>query len=794
MFGRFMAANKNVVSIEQKYLTIVSTFAVDLLSMNSVGEIVWHAAKNVVAQLGFDDVVIYIFDEKKQKLIQTATFGNKNLGEYEIYKPIEIELGQGVVGKVALSQQALIINDTSEEPDYIVDDKNRLSELTVPLVVDGRLIGVIDSEHPRKNFYNEEQLNTVVAIASMMATQISRFDTVIQLERVVAKLEHSSKVQDSLFEIAELIFTTDNIDEFYQQLHLSIGRLTFAKNFYIALQSDDKKSIVLPYCADEKDDVVDNERISLETAIPSISGYVLRTNQPLLIYKDQIKQKLKNNELHVLGTLPQAWLGVPFGDELLKGLVVVQSYTDGYIFTEKDKLLLIFVAKHIHNAIERMQTKSELQFLALHDSLTKLPNRLLFTDRVDNAISRVERNQSTSIAVLFLDLDRFKQVNDNHGHYVGDQLLKEVATRINACLRASDTLCRLGGDEFAILLENSSLKAEVECVAANIINAVQQKVLINNAQICISTSIGVTLFNQGKTSSKNLLIQADEAMYRAKLNGRNQVYYYSEQDLEGQLSTYKLERDFLSALEKEELFLVYQPIIDLSTGNIKNAEALVRWQHSQHGLIGPNLFLPELERAGYLPNLDLYVVKQAISFLREHSKSLTSGFSLSINISGQGFSEPALLSLLESYNIKSPQLLNYLCLEITEQTIVDNVEDTKNSIETFRAMGIKIALDDFGTGYSSLSYINQFTFNVLKIDQSFIKNLNQRENNTVILETIIKLSKSLSIKTVAEGIETREQFELLKQFGCDNGQGFYMCKPTSSKDLMQLMLEKTNYS
>jgi len=789
-----MSSNKSLVSTEQKYLTIVSSFAVDLLSMNSVKEIVWHAAKNVVAQLGFDDVVIYLLDEKKQKLIQAATYGNKNPNEYEIFKPIEIELGQGVVGKVALSQQGIIIQDTSLESDYIVDDEIRLSELTVPMVVDSRLIGVIDSEHSTKNFYDDEQLNTVVAIASMMATQISRFDMVNQLEKVVAKLEHSSKVQDSLFEIAELIFTTDNIDDFYQQLHRSISRLTFANNFYIALQSDDKKSFVLPYCADERDEVIQNERISLETAIPSISGYVLKTNTPLLIYKAQIEQKVKNKEFHIIGSLPQAWLGVPFGDEVLRGIVVVQSYTDGYIFNEKDKLLLTFVAKHIHNAIERMQTKSELLFLALHDPLTKLPNRLLFTDRVEHAISQIKRNQSTYIAVLFLDLDRFKQVNDSYGHYVGDQLLIEIAARINSCLRGSDTLCRLGGDEFAVLLENVSSQANVERVASNIIKVVQQKVTVDNAQINISTSIGVTLFSQGKVSTKQLLIQADEAMYRAKLNGRSQVYYYSEQDNDVKLPSYKLERDFLAAIEKEELYLVYQPIIEFKTGVISSAEALVRWQHAKHGLLAPNTFLPELERAGYLPELDLYVVNKAMSFLSENIQRLGAEFCLSINISGQGFSEPALLSLLKYYHKKSPQLLNYLCLEITEQTIVDNVDDTKNSIKTYHAMDIKIALDDFGRGYSSLSYINHFTFDILKIDRSFIKNLDQGESNTVILETIIKLSKSLSIKTVAEGIESNEQFLLLKLLGCDKGQGFYMCKPILEKDLMQLIQEKTNYS
>jgi len=789
-----MGLNKNVLSTEQQYLAIVSAFAVDLLSMNSVKDIVWHAARNVVARLGFDDVVIYLFDEKKQMLIQTACYGNKNPSEYEVFKPIEIALGQGLVGKSALTQKPIITEDTSLDPDYMIDDEVRLSELTVPMMVDGKLIGVIDSEHPTRKFYNEEQLNTLVAIASMMATQISRFDTVSQLESVVTKLEYSSKIQDSLFEIAELIFTTDSIDDFYRQLHLSIGRLTFANNFYIALQSDDEKSFIVPYCVDEEDTFIPNERRTLETTIPSISGYVLRTNKPLLIYKAQIEQKIKKNEIYVIGTLPQAWLGVPFGDEVLRGIVVVQSYTDGYIFTEKDKQLLTFVAKHIHNAIERMQTKSELQFLALHDPLTKLPNRLLFTDRVEHAISQTKRSQSSSIAILFLDLDRFKQVNDSYGHHVGDQLLVEVAARINACIRDSDTLCRLGGDEFAILLENVSSQADVEIVADNILNAVQQKLTTKNAQITISTSIGITLFEQGKISTKKLLIQADEAMYRAKLNGRNQVYYFSEKANDMQLSSYKLERDFKAALEKEELYLVFQPIIDLNEGTITHAEALVRWQHSQHGFLGPNQFLPELELAGYLTELDLYVVKQAMCFLSENSHSLSTDFCLSINISGQGFSEPALLSLLKSYYEKSPQLLRFLCLEITEQTIVDNVKETQQSIEEFHVMGLQVALDDFGTGYSSLSYINHFTFNILKIDRSFIKNLAQGGNNAVILEAIIKLSKSLSIETVAEGIETKEQFQFLKEFGCDKGQGFYMSRPISKRELVKLIHENTYYS
>lgn len=547
----YMHSNNSATTVEQQYLDVVSTFAVDLLSMNSIDEIIWHAAKNVVAKLGFDDVVIYLFDEKKSKLIQAATFGNKNPKEYEILEPLEIALGEGVVGKVASSFQPSIINDTSLESGYIIDDQMRFSELTVPMVVDNKLIGVIDSEHVEKNFYTKDHLRSVLAIASLIATQISRFEMISQLEHVIVKLEHSSKIQDSLFEIAELIFTSENIDDFYRQLHSTISRLTFANNFYIALQSEDKKSCFLPYCVDENDEVVVNEKISLETSIPSITGYVLKNDKPLLINKSEIEEKVNKKEIYILGTLPEVWLGVPFGNEELRGIVVVQSYTTSYLFTQKDKKLLIFVAKHIYNAIERIRYKSELQFLALHDPLTKLPNRLLFTDRVEQAIVKTKRNKNFSIAVLFLDLDHFKQVNDEHGHYVGDQLLIEISSIIKLCIRESDTLCRLGGDEFAILLEDITNESNVEKVALDIIHAVQQKIVIESAQINISTSIGVTLFYQGDIKTKELLVQADEAMYRAKLNGRNQMIFYSEKEDSNHLSSYKRERDSLTTTAKQ---------------------------------------------------------------------------------------------------------------------------------------------------------------------------------------------------------------------------------------------------
>lgn len=787
--------SKEVVAQDQGrlYLSVISEFAVDLLKMNSVEQIVWHTAKNVVARLGFEDIVIYLFDPHTKRLVPKATYGEKNPSEHTKFEPMEIELGTGIVGRAAITKRPIVIDDTRQYYDYIVDDKPRLSELAVPMVVDGKLIGVIDSEHPDVAFYSQEQLDIVITIASMVATQISKLQSVVELQRTVDKLEYSSKIQDSLFEIAELIFETESLEEFYKRLHQCIARLTFAKNFYIARQSKDKKSITLPYCVDELDDVGANETIILSDTKPSITGYVLMANKAYLVYENELRQMVDEGKVYILGSLPKAWLGVPFGDDKNRGIVVVQSYSDGYMFTEKDRQLLKFVAKHIHNAMERMQSKADLEFLALHDPLTKLPNRLLFADRVKHAIASIKRKGETSLSVLFLDLDKFKQVNDSYGHHIGDHLLIEIANRISECLRSSDTLCRLGGDEFAILLEDIESGNDTATVADKIIERVQEIVSIDDLNISISTSIGVADYRSQDISVNTLLVRADEAMYQAKILGRNQVYYYSEKNNKENTDSYKIERDFLAALGKKELYLVFQPIVKLKTGVIVGAEALIRWRHPKLNIVPPDNFLPAIEKAGLLHHLDLYVAEAAMTFIEKHQDIFHDKFKLSINISGASFTAPELMEKLKYYYDHTPQLLSNLCIEITEQTIVDHIKNTQKNIRLMNSMGIHISLDDFGTGYSSLSYIHQFTFNTIKIDRAFIKNVEDGKNTGVILETIVNLSSSLNIKTVAEGIETKEQFKLLGDLNCDRGQGYFMSKPLEENPFIDLVNSKTCY-
>jgi len=525
-----MKKKLQLLEIEQQHLQIVSEFAVDMLSIEKVEQILWHLARKVVAKLGFDDVVVYMVDEGKNVLIQKAAYGNKNPLNNEILHPLEIEMGQGVVGLAARKKESILIDDTREYSTYIADDEVRLSELAVPMMVNNKVIGVIDSEHKELGFYTQQHQRTLIAIASITATKVQEAQVLSQLKSTIDELEYSSKIQDALFEIAELTFETSSLSEFYQKLHTCISGLIFANNFYIALSVEDGDGLRVPYYRDEQYEFTESELIPLNEEINSITGYVIESQRPLLVSEREINTMIAQREIYLIGAMPKAWLGVPFGKGNSKGIVVVQSYDKEHLFNEKDKKLLIFAAKHIRNAIERMQAKSQLSFLAMHDALTGLPNRVLFSDRMEHAFKNTDRQTSLGLAVFFLDLDKFKVVNDTYGHHIGDKLLIEIAARIKSCLRKSDTLCRLGGDEFAILLENINDFEYVQNIANNVIEIVQKAVVIGDANIFISTSVGVAFYRGEDLLAEKVLINADKAMYLAKQKGRNQVCFFDNND------------------------------------------------------------------------------------------------------------------------------------------------------------------------------------------------------------------------------------------------------------------------
>jgi len=766
------------------HLELINRFAVELLALKTEREVLWHVAREVVARLGFVDVIIYLLDETRGLLTQQAAFGDKNPRDYEILDPLRIELGSGVVGRVAATGAAMLIGDTRQFPDYIEDDAVRLSELAVPIRDGERILGVIDSEHPEPDFYTADHLATLSTVASITATKLRQLRTVAELEHTVEQLEHGKRLQGTLFQIVELSMTSESLDDFFIELHGLIGGLMYARNFLVALETEDAHGIRYHYASDEID-VIDTTKVyPARTDRPTLASYILSSQKPLLLNAASVEKLDQEAAITFQGTLPASLIGVRFGAERgNRGVVVLKSYDQNILYHEQDRDLIQFVSKHIHSAIERTRARHNLAYLALHDSLTGLPNRSLFMDRLQHALQLRTRTRNGLLGVLFLDLDRFKAVNDHYGHQVGDKYLVSIADRITSCLRSSDTLCRLGGDEFAILIESSASRDQILAVAQRVLDSVADPIWIGGIRIATTTSIGITCDDGGGSSAEALLREAAEAMYQAKARGRNGIRFYEPTKEASSSSNYRLEEDLAAAISGNQLFLDYQPIIKLEDRRIVGAESLVRWLHPAHGLIGPNQFIPDAEHTGLVQDIDIVVVHLALRWLHDNGAALPEGFRLSLNLSGQSLISNGVMATIRAMVTEAPEVAPRLCFEVTERAIVENLKDARRAIELLRELGIKVALDDFGTGYSSLSYLNKLPLDELKIDQSFIGSLESADSSRTIVETIVVMADALNMATVAEGIETRRQVDALIRIGCDMGQGFYLMEPGSGEAL-----------
>jgi diguanylate cyclase (GGDEF)-like protein len=492
----------------------------------------------------------------------------------------------------------------------------------------------------------------------------------------------------------------------------------------------------------------------------------------------------------VIGTIPKAWVGIPFNVREKKGIVVVQSYTSDFIFTDKENQLLSFIAKHISNAIERKKANDRLTFLALHDSLTKLPNRALFQDKIKSNILKVKSKRVNGTTVLYMDLDLFKDINDTYGHKIGDKILIESTEIIKKCLRETDTLSRLGGDEFAILLEGNMEERCALRVANNIIEEFKKPISIESFSIKMSVSIGIAIDEIGNETAESLMTKADSAMYQSKLKGRSQCSMHSS-STGHHFPVSKIECDFLESLKRNDLFSVYQPLLDFKTNKILSAEVLIRWNHKTLGFIPPDQFIPILEKLGLIIELDMYVLESSIETLIRLKESLPEQFKFNINVSTAGFSSDRLMNYLRDKIVSNPTLKNRICIEITEESLISNTEIVKKYITMLQKIGVCIALDDFGTGYFSLNYLEQFDFDYLKIDKSFIDNVEESKKKKVILESIVNLAKSLEMKVTAEGIENENQLNLIEGKGCDLAQGYFIAKPNNEEILIEV-IEKIN--
>ena len=696
--------------------------------------------------------------------------------------------------------------------------------LGVPLVQSGEPIGalVVQSYH-RDVGYSEDDATLLGYVAQHILTALQRKRAQAELEhRVrertleltieVAERKRQEQLQSAFHRIAELASTTETMAAFYAAAHQIVGELLDARNFFVALiEAGD--TLEFPYAVDERDPLRRFERRRMTNGI---TEYVIRSGRPLCADRERLDQIYQTGEARSIGTRSVCWLGVPLrGESGLLGVMAVQSYTPEVLYSERDQEVLTFVSHHVALALERKRAQESLkqanaelearvlarteqlnaanqelreQILSrerierqlkhetLHDALTGLPNRSLLLDRLQQALAHTRQQPGTLFAVLFLDLDRFKVINDSVGHLVGDELLKQVGQLVRGCLREQDLIARLGGDEFALLLERIDSPEDALVVARRVIAVLTEPVRVGGKELFTSTSIGIAYSDPRYTAAEQLLRDADVAMYRAKALGRQRYAIFDEGLHREALALLELEGDLRRATSREEFEPYFQAIHDLRNGDILGYEALMRWHHPERGLLLPGQFLPVAEENGSSELIDWQLFHQVMRLVPVVCRG---GRYVTVNVSARHFRDPDMseqfLALIETYRV-DPQSVR---IEITEGALLENPEQIRLALDHLLSRGVLTVLDDFGTGYSSLSYLHQFPMHSLKIDRSFVADLKpgQTGGNAAVVRAIIALARSLAVEVIAEGIESTEQRDVLLELGCARGQGFLFSEP-----------------
>ncbi|NEP78626.1 MAG: EAL domain-containing protein [Okeania sp. SIO3C4] len=499
------------------------------------------------------------------------------------------------------------------------------------------------------------------------------------------------------------------------------------------------------------------------------------------------------NDRQLIKHILQKTVDNPEEKQYVNELIIINKRQESQVFEAVFTNLILDdnitgIIVNCHNITERKIAEEKLIYDAFHDSLTKLPNRALFMDRLSHAFSRSKRYHQYQFAVIFIDLDRFKIVNDSLGHLAGDQLIIEVANRLTKDMHYNDTVARMGGDEFAILLEYIQSQESAKYIAKKIHKLLQLSFKINNQEVYTSASIGIAFSNQDYQNPTDILRDADTAMYRAKTLGKARHEVFNPSMYADNLAQLKLEIDLRQALKFNELELYYQPIILLKTGLLCGFEALLRWKHSQRGIISPNEFIPIAEETGLIIPIGWWTLEQACKQTYDWQQQFSlQPLTISVNLSGKQFSQAQLVEQID-------EILSYTCLdyhslrlEITETTIMENEKIVMEILSKLKGMNVQLNIDDFGTGYSSLSRLRNFPIDTLKIDRSFVMKMDTEPENLEITRAIISMAKSLEIDVIAEGVETATQLALLRKFKCKYGQGYFFSRPVNSSQATNLI-------
>ena len=701
--------------------------------------------------------------------------------------------------------------------------------LGIPMLENGIVVGgLVVQSYRTEKCYTQADLNLLSFVAEHIHQSLSRRAQTDELEFKVkertAKLsqeiherQRSEEIQSTLFNITRLATQSESLEQFYPAMHEIVGQLLEAKNIYIAFIDTDKKILHFPYYVDEFDSLISSRPMS-----NGLTEWVLASKAPVLLNDAQIMRLRQQQMAVVQGQTPKCWLGVPL---IIKGkavgVIALQSYDNIEAYSYKEQELLVFVSSHIAQALEKIeasnrlkqayadmetnihkrtyelelsnqalreqitrreQAELKLKYDAMHDQLTGLANRNQLYISLKQSIDHYQANPNRLFAVFFIDLDRFKIINDSMGHWVGDELLKIVSKRIQSCLRKPDLVARLGGDEFAVILNSIRNVNEAKLVAERMLQAFTEPMYIQGKELFISPSIGIAISHERHQEPDEILRDSDIALYRSKELGRNRFTFFDDALHQSALNTLIIEGDLRRALTRNELFPFYQPLINLTSGKVLGFEALMRWKHPQRGLLLPSHFSDVAKETGLIEQIDWVIYEQVC---RDLPVLLNMAEYASINVSPRhlGHEDFAnrLLSLIAEYGIE-PKNLN---IEVTEDALIEHPELGLKLLTQLKQAGIRISLDDFGTGYSSFSYLHKYPLDCLKIDRSFLATLATHPDNKTmhLVRAIHALGLSLGLDVIAEGVETADQAACLQQIGIMLGQGNLFAMPAAIEDI-----------
>ncbi len=710
-----------------KTLSVISEI---VLRAKDVEELLSGVCSTCVNYGGFKAVWVGLFEEGRFKIVSSCGDAEDFIRSVEEPILMKIKEGVGPCGRAFLSGEPVVNNDTEA---FIREQalresmlrKGYLSSMSVPLKLKGKIKGIFALYAGEKGFFDEDTLGLVREIVEEVLFSLEFMEKENQLRQLSLAVSQSS----------DWILITDREGKI-QYANSAVEKIS---GYKVAELIGQKPSIFKSGKHSQSFYRVLWEKLLMGETFRSV--FINRAKDGKLFYLDQTITPLRDSSGEIMG----------------------------FVATGKD-------------ITQEKELQNRLNYIAYYDPITELPNRVNFLERLKFAISR-NRMLRRNLAVLFIDVDRFKFINETYGYPVGDQVLKEVADRIKSAVREGDTVARLGSDEFGAVLIDLAHKEDIPKVMNKLFKKMEEPIRVNGHEILLTLSVGIAVFPEDGSDAEELIQKAEMALAHAKEDRRNNYQFFREEMNRQITEAVFLESLLFKAIDKGEFFLQYQPYFDLKSMTIAGMEALLRWNSGELGIVYPGKFIPVLENTGLISEVGMWSLREACRVVEKTGKRV------SVNVSALQFRDKdfpkKVEEVLEEFGIEG----GYITLEITESTLMNDVDFTRRSLKRLKNLGLKVAIDDFGTGYSSLAYLKTLPVDYVKIDVSFVRDMDKDPNDRAIVNAIVQLAKNLGLSTIAEGVEKEKHLRMLLEMGCDMAQGYFLSKPLSEEDLMNLLRE-----